>query len=134
MTYKISAILLFILYHYLNIQIGKWNAAIVKKRKEKGNKKQIEHGWWFLGYLIVCAPQYWLVNIWFALSLIPLHLSIFAVAYNKYSGISPFNLSLTTDAITDQTLVKMGFTSLEWPCVIAEVVAGVLFVISLISL
>lgn len=134
MNYYISAIIIFALYHYLNIQLGRWNVSIVKKRKAAGKKNQIEHGWWFLGYLIICAPQYWLINLWFALSLIPLHLSIFAVAYNHFIGLLPFNLSKTSDAITDRMLVRMGFNDMEWPCIIAESVSLILFIVSLILL
>jgi hypothetical protein len=134
MTYIISAILLFLFYHFFNIQLGKWNVAIVKNRIATGNKKQIEHFWWFTGYLILCAPMYWILNIWFALSLLPLHLSIFAVAYNHFMGFLPFNLSHTSNAITDKTLIKIGFNDLEWPCIISEVLAVALFIISLFHL
>ncbi len=127
-------IIIFVLYHFVNIGLGKWNAVIVQHRIDSGNPKQIEHFWWGLMYGALCLPWYWVYghNFMYVLALVPLHLSIFAPAYNSYRGLARFNLSKTSKAITDKTLVKMGFKSMEIPCAIAEVISIILLLISIL--
>jgi len=130
----IGGIGIFLAYHLVNYILGEWNAHIVKQRIKKDNRHQIEHFAWFAGYCIICAPQYWVFNIWFAMALMPIHLSIFAPAYNHFRGLAPFNLSLTTTSILDRTLVKIGCKDLETACFVAEFISVGLFIISLFKL
>src|SRR4029077_20283266 len=113
-------VIFFVVYHGINIFLGWWNAAIVQRRIDSGNKKQIEHFYWALMYAALCVPWYWAFGPWYVLALGLLHLSIFGPAYNAYRGIYRFNLSKTTTSAIDRTLLKMGFKTLEWPCIIAE--------------
>ena len=72
----ISAIIFFLGYHGLNILIANWNVNTVIDRMAKGNRRQIEHFWYGLGYLIICLPMYCIANIWFVLAVIPLSAQI----------------------------------------------------------
>lgn len=99
---------IFLAWHGINIFIAWQNKQIVQKRIDHKDLTQIEHFWWGFGYLLICLPFYWVFNLWFALALIPLHLSIFPVAYNDYRGLTPFNLSKTSKAITDKIMVRLG--------------------------
>lgn len=123
--------LIYIAYHIANILIAKWNAVIVANRIKRGNPKQIEHGWYFIGYVVLCAPMYWFINIWFAGAVLCLHGSVFPVAYNLLRGITPFNLSKTSKSKYDRTLVRIGFKDMEIPDFAAEFVSALLFTISL---
>jgi hypothetical protein len=122
---------IFVLYHVANYLLGIWNAQIVATRIKKDNRHQIEHFAWFAGYCLICAPQYWIFNFWFVLALMPIHLSIFAPAYNHGRHLAPFNLSRTSTSILDRTLVKIGCNDLELACFVAELIAVVVFIFSL---
>lgn len=130
----VNAILIFIAYHAINIPLAFWNVQIVISRIGKGDKRQINHFLWAAGYLLICVPQYFLFNIWFAVAVVIPHLSIFAPAYNHYRGFAPFNLSRTSNSMTDRILVKMGFKDIEGICILAEILAIALFTISLYHL
>lgn len=125
---------IFLVYHGINILLAWQNKQIVQKRLNHKDLRQIEHFWWGLMYGALCLPWYWIhgYGIWYVLALVPLHLSIFAPAYNDYRGLETFNLSKSSKAILDRTLVKMGFKSLEWPCFIAEVLSIILLLISIL--
>ena len=119
-------------YYLVNILIAEWNAVVVADRTRKGNPKQIEHFAYFIGYCALCAPQIWLVNWWFAGAVFCLHGSIFPVAYNLFRpDVPPFNLSKTSKAKYDRTLVKIGFKSMEIPDMAAELISLLLFTFSL---
>lgn len=127
-------ILIYAGYHIANILIAKWNAVVVADRIRKGNPKQIEHGWYFILYVALCAPQIWLVNWWFVGAVFCLHGSVFPVAYNLCRpNIPPFNLSKTSKAKYDKFLVRMGFKSMEIPDMAAELISLLLFTISLFA-
>lgn len=120
-------------YHVANILIAKWNAHTVAVRTRKGNPKQIEHFWYFVGYCLICAPQYWLVNAWFAEAVLVLHGSIFPIAYNSFRHLAPFNLSKTSKSKYDKFLVRIGFKDMEIPDFAAEFISALLFTISLFA-
>lgn len=134
MNQIIWAIVAFVGYHGLNVFLGWWNVEIVMSRIVQGNKKQIEHGWWLFGYLVVCLPMEWAFNSWFALSVMLLHASIFPVSYNLFKGMPPFYLSKSTTSAFDRAMVKAGLKSSEVINLISEVVAIILFTISLFNL
>jgi len=130
-------IIIFVVYHFVNIFLGWQNKQVVQKRLNHKDLRQIEHFAWGAMYGALCLPWYWIPGhgwgIWYVLALVPLHLSVFAPAYNDYRGLAPFNLSLTSKSIIDKTLVKMGFKTLEWPCLISEVLAAILLTISILK-
>lgn len=128
------ASLIFIGYHIVNIPLAYWNVEIVIDRIINGNKKQIEHFWWGLGYALICIPQYFLFGGWFLFAILIPHLTIFAPAYNYYRGFPLFNLSKTSSSLTDRILVKAGFKDIEGPVLLAEFMAIVFFTISLYQL
>jgi len=126
-------IVLYAAYHVVNIIIARINADTVQRRIDNRDAKQIEHGWWFIGYVAICTPMGCAVNWWFAGAVFCLHGSIFPVAYNLCRGITPFNLSKTSKAFYDRTLVKIGFKDMEVPDFAAELISLVLFTFSLFA-
>lgn len=125
------AIFIFALYHGVNIFLGWQNKQTVQKRLDHHDLRQIEHFLWGLMYAALIIPWFWVYDIWFVLALIPLHLSVFPVAYNLYRDLPAFNLSKTSKAITDRILVRMGLKSMESVCFGAEVLAIFLITISI---
>lgn len=133
MNYFIAS-LIFVGYHLVNIPLAYWNVEIVMNRIIDGNKKQIEHFWWGLGYAIICLPQYFLFGGWFLIAIIIPHLTIFAPMYNHYRGFEPFTLSKTSSSLTDRFMVRIGLKDIEGACILAELLAIVFFTISLYQL
>ena len=126
-------IVLYSAYHVVNIIIARINADTVQRRIDNRDAKQIEHGWWFLLYVVLCVPMGWAVNWWFVGAVLCLHGSVFPVAYNSFRHLAPFNLSKTSKAVYDRTLVKMGFKDMEIPDFAAEFVSALLFTVSLFA-
>jgi hypothetical protein len=97
-----------------NICIAELNDSARRKRIANKNPKQIEHFWYGVGYGILCAiPFYISRNYWQLFSLLLLHTSVFACAYNKFSDLPLFHLSTTSKALTDRIYVKIGLKSIE---------------------
>lgn len=127
-------ILVFLTYHGLNILLGWWNVEIVMSRIVRVDKRQIEHGWWSIGYLLLCLPMTFIFNSWLALSVMMLHLSVFPVSYNLFRGMPTFYLSKTSSAVVDKFMVRMGLKTSEVVNMIAEAIAIGLFIFSLYEL
>ncbi len=127
------AILVFLAYHGLNVFLGWQNKQVVQKRLNHKDLRQIEHFWWALAYCIGCSPMYWCYNLWFAIAILFPHLSIFGPAYNLYRGFAAFNLSKTSKATTEMIMVRIGLKDTETVCIIAEVIAVILFTISFLK-
>lgn len=105
-------IAVFLGFSAINIGIAEWNDTVRRRRIKNGNPKQIEHFWYGLGYGILCGGVFYIFRSWTELgSILFLHISVFTVAYNRFSDNPAFNLSKTSKAITDKALVKIGLKS-----------------------
>ena len=125
-------ILVFIVYHGVNIVIALINANIVSERIINKNPNQINHFLWSLIYFATIIPIYFLSHsFWLIGGIILLHLSVFPVAYNLFRGLAPFNLSKTSQALTDELMVDLGFKSTEIVNFSAEIIAIALMTISI---
>lgn len=103
-----------------NIGIAEWNDSIRRKRIANKNPKQIEHFWYGLGYGILCGAVFYISrNYWELFSLLLLHLSVFPVAYNLFSDLPGFHLSLSTKAVTDRIMRTIGLKSIEEVAIIS---------------
>lgn len=122
-------IVIWLLFMLINSLIAESNDQTRRNRIKKGNKRQIEHFWYGLGYGILCLiPFYISRNWWELISLLLLHISVFPVAYNVFGGLKPFNLSTTSDAITDKIMVKLGLKTTKWVNIITLILSiGLLF-------
>ena len=126
-----ATILIWLGWHGINIFIAWQNKQVVQKRLNHHDVRQIEHALWFTGYCIICAPFYWIQDIWYAVSLVALHGSVFPYAYNKYRGLKGFNLSLTTNSSFDKLQVRMGLKSSALVNIGCELISIALLIISI---
>lgn len=116
----------------VNIAVAKWNDRVRRIRIRIGNPKQIEHFWYGLGYCLLCGALFYKSRNWAQLgSILLLHISVFTVAYNRFSDNPAFNLSKTTKALTDKTLVKIGLKSYAPVAIPAFAVSLALFILQL---
>lgn len=107
-------ITIWVIFAVGNIGIAEWNDTVRRKRIANKNPKQIEHFWYGLGYCILCGIPFCISrNYWELFSLLLLHLSVFPVSYNLFSGQPTFNLSKTSQALTDKIMVRIGLRSTE---------------------
>jgi hypothetical protein len=122
--------ILWVVYILGNVALGRWHGYLRTRAVAKGQTIAIRHGWWGLLYAGLCAiPVVW-SHSWYEYgSLILLHLSIFPVTYNLASGISMFNLSKTSTAITDRLMVWTGLKDTEVVNISAMVASGILLII-----
>jgi hypothetical protein len=126
-------ILIFVLYHGINILIAWINDRIVTMRIANKNPNQINHFLWGAIYLATVIPIYFLFPkpAWLMGAIILLHLSIFPVSYNLFRGNAPFALSKTSNAVTDKFMVDVGLKDTEIVNIGAEIIAIVLVIFSI---
>lgn len=125
-------IIVWLLYTGINIAIAEWNDTVRRSRIKAGNPRQIEHFWYWLGYCLLCLPVYLISESWVELlSILLLHISVFTVSYNRFSDLPAFNLSKTSKAITDRTLVKIGLKSYAPVAIPAFIISLALFTLQL---
>lgn len=118
------------LFHFINIGIAEWNDTVRRNRIKTGNRKQIEHFWYGLGYCLLSAGVFYISHSFIELiSVLLLHISVFAVAYNRFADLPAFNLSKTSKALTDRMLVRLGFKSYKFVAVTAYCISVVLFIL-----
>lgn len=118
------------LFFLANIAIAEWNDTVRRNRIKKGNPKQIEHFWYGLGYGLLCGGVFYISRSWIELiSILLLHISVFTVAYNRFSDLPAFNLSKTSKAITDRLLVKLRLKSYEPVAVPAFCISATLLIL-----
>jgi hypothetical protein len=130
----IAAIVTWLAFCGINTGIAWWNDHVRRVRIRIGDPRQIEHFWYGLGYCLLVAAAWYFSRSWWQIgALLPLHLSVFTVAYNLYSDNPPFNLSKTSKALTDRFLVWLGFKSYEVVAV-AAFILSIVFLILQISL
>ncbi len=114
MTIALHIIIAWIAYCGINVFIAWVNRRIVEYREMVKNTKQINHPLWAAIYCAACLPMWFILHSWWFMgALVFLHISIFPVAFNRYSDLPAFNLSKTTTAITDKIMVKIGLKSTE---------------------
>jgi hypothetical protein len=131
----IFVIIVWIVFAIVNIGIAELNDSTRRRRIANKNPKQIEHFWYGLGYCILCGiPFYISRNYWELFSLLLLHASIFACAYNLFSGNPMFYLSSSTTAITDGTYRKLGLKSIEEPAVISFCISLIMLMLQLFKI
>lgn len=119
-------------FNALNIVIAEWNDHVRRVRIRLGDPRQIEHFWYGLGYGLLCGGAWYISRSWIGFfSILLLHISVFTVAYNRFSDNPAFNLSRTSKALTDRLLVKLGFKSYEVVAVSAFCISVVLFILQL---
>lgn len=126
-------ILIFLLWHAVNIFLAWQNKQLVQKRLNHKDFHQVEHFLWGLMYAALCVPWYFIFGLWFTLALIPLHLSVFPIAYNDYRGMTPFNLSKTSKASTDKLMVKIGLKSTEGVNLASEGLSIIFLIITILK-
>lgn len=103
-----------------NIGIAEWNDSTRRRRIANKNPKQIEHFWYALGYCILCGAVFYISrNYWELTSLLLLRSSVFSVAYNKFSDLPAFHLSLSTSSVFDKALRCLGLKSIEEVAIIS---------------
>jgi len=103
-----------------NIGIAEWNDSVRRKRIANKITKQIEHGWYFTGYTLLCLGVFYISrNYWELSSLLLLRTSVFAVAYNKFSDLPAFHLSISTTSWWDRLLRTIGLKSIEEVAIIS---------------
>jgi hypothetical protein len=116
----------------LNIGIAWWNDHVRRVRIRLGDPKQIEHLWYGLGYSLLCGGVWYRSRSWIDFfSILLLHISVFTIAYNRFSDNPAFNLSRTSKALSDRLLVSLGFKSYEFVAVSAFCISVVLFILQL---
>lgn len=126
--------ILFIIYVLINVLIAKINAATVAHRIAVKDTRQINHFAWGLYYAAACAvPLFWKVDLLLIASFVPLHLSIFPVFYNLFRGLYAFELSKTSNALTDKLMVKMGLKDTEVINVCCMVLSVILLFLNLVN-
>lgn len=119
-----------VVFILINIGIAEWNDHVRRVRIRLGDPRQIEHPWYALLYCALCYPVFYISNSWVELiSILLLHISVFTVAYNRFSDNPAFNLSRTSKALTDRLLVSLGFKSYELVAVTAFCISAVLFIL-----
>lgn len=130
-----SAIFIIIIWFgfvIINVCVAEWNDTVRRNRIISGNPKQIEHFWYGLGYCLLCGAVFYISRSWLELaSILLLHISVFTVAYNRFSDLPAFNLSKTSKAITDRTLVRIGLKSYAPVAIPAFIISLVLFILQL---
>lgn len=103
-----------------NIGIAELNDSTRRKRIANKNPKQIEHAWYFIGYTLLCLGVFYISRNYLELSsLLLLRTSVFAVAYNKFSDLPAFHLSLSTTSWWDGILRTIGLKSIEEVAIIS---------------
>lgn len=115
-----------------NIGIAELNDSTRRKRIANKNPKQIEHFWYGLGYGILCGVIWYISRDWWEFfSLLLLHASVFACAFNLFSGEALFYLSPTSNAVTDGLYRKMGLKSIEEPAIFSFCISVIFFMLQL---
>lgn len=118
----------------INICIAELNDRTRRKRIAAKNTKQINHPLWAAIYCTLCAIPIYISRNWEeAISILLLHISVFPVAYNVFSGESTFNLSKTTTAWSDKFMVRIGLKSTEEVNIIAFCISVILLFIQLLN-
>lgn len=118
-----------------NICIAEWNNTVRLKRIANKNPKQIEHFWYALGYCILCGIVFYVSrNYWELASLLLLRSSVFAVAYNKFSDLPAFHLSISTTSWWDRLLRTIGLKSIEEVAIISFCISVTLVMFQLFKL
>lgn len=128
MTWKFIVVV-WLIYVGVNICIAELNDKTRRKRIANKTYKQINHPLWSAIYCALCAIPIYISRSWIeAISILLLHISIFPISFNVFSGQSTFNLSKTTTAWTDRMMVKMGLKSTEEVNIIAFCISVILMV------
>lgn len=103
-------IIFYALFVFINLIIADVNNQKRLSNIASGNTAQINHYFWSGLYLVLVAAMWFPFHNWFYIGgLILQRLGVFPVLYNLEAKLPPFNLSKTSDAITDRALVKLGF-------------------------
>lgn len=125
-------LVLYIVWLVLNIAIA-WLHNQLRINAIAAGRKAISHGWWALVYAAIClVPMHWLLDWKYYLALILLHLSVFPAALNSFFGVDLFHLSVTSTALTDRFMVKVGLTDTAAVNTIALFASILLMVLTII--
>ncbi len=108
-------IMVWVLFLFINVGLAWWNNKLRLQAIATKSNDAIQHGWQGFLYFILCSVPFIASHFnWFFLaSLLLLHISIFPVAFNLYSGVPTFNLSKTSTALTDRFMVWLGLKDTE---------------------
>lgn len=118
-----------------NIGIAELNDSTRRRRIANKNPKQIEHFWYGIGYCLLCGAVFYISrNYWELTSLLLLRSSVFAVAYNKFSDLPAFHLSLSTTSWWDRLLRTIGLKSIEEVAIISFCISIVFLMLQLFKL
>lgn len=114
-------VIIYLVFIAINVGMAKLHNWL-RIRAIQNGKKAISHGWWGLIYGGMCALAF-SYGVSFISSIVLLHASIFPVAFNIYSKLPAFHLSLTSTALFDRALVKLKFNDTEAVNVIAQLLS-----------
>lgn len=123
---------IFVIFIIINIVIASINNKLRLKAIAENKTDAIKHGWWALGYGILCALPFLFTHSWLQfISLGMLHLSIFPVSYNLFAKLPTFNLSKTSSSLIDKLQVSLGFQNSEFINALSLILSVVLLTIQL---
>lgn len=131
MTWKFIVVV-WLIYVAVNICIAELNDKTRRKRIANKTYKQINHPLWAAIYCALCAIPIYISRSWIeALSILLLHISIFPVAFNRFSDLPAFHLSPTSTAITDDIMRRLKLKSTEEVNIIAFYISVILLFIQI---